>query len=182
MKTNDTLLTIGIIGAAGFILWKMQDAFKGVGSGVGYAVGETGNFVGTTAQGLGNVVNTSEKEIRRTIENVSWITNFVPETIQKIADKTGEVTGQAFDTASMGVSRSMDKYLASQPDVLNPAQGTRKSLTLAASRGKTTVPLITNQGTTQVNVQQALRKTGSPVQVKQLTQTAKQTLLSRVGL
>lgn len=127
MKTNDTLLTIGIIGAAAFILYKARDLFSGVGNLGSSVLIPAGTVTGEVITESGEVA----KSLLRSTKNITTYTERVTEIPSKVITAIQE-----------NVGKSQEQYIRSQPKVLNPAQGTRKNISLAVSTGKQTVPLI----------------------------------------
>lgn len=157
---SENLLLIG--GGALAVIWAMNSS-KGIQtatSGVGQGVAEVGGLLGTTAQESSKLLREVTTETNRTTRNIFEMINYPMEAANKIRTAATDKAKELIDNVGL----SQEAYLKKQPIVQNPAQGTRKNLMLAASRGKETVPLIvknpvTNKTTTtNVNVKASRQK------------------------
>jgi len=64
MKTNDTILTLGIVGIGAYIAYNLTKGFQGIGQGAGQ--------IGTT---VGETIGVTGSEVQRTLKNASDLIN-----------------------------------------------------------------------------------------------------------
>lgn len=126
MKTQD-LLVIGAVGLGAYYLItsKFGEGLQSGLSGVGTGLSEVGN----AAANVGGTIADTSQFIRR---NVNTIETYGTQTIELPKTIAAAVVSSA--------GKSVEQYVASQPKVLNPVQGTRKQL--SANSNKSVLPIV----------------------------------------